>query len=140
MEINQTVQPEVAALIPVDQLKITIVNFQEFAEAIEELQNQLAKCPNIGETDGMKEHPAIFHYFYGGTDIFICEYDRKNEMFGYAILGGDLDNSEWGYFHLPDLTKIPQFNIDYHFEEQSIETALYTAYPEHFKKPDSLTA
>jgi hypothetical protein len=29
-------------------------------------------------------------------------------------------------------------NIDYHFEEQSIEAALYRRYPDHFKKPASL--
>jgi hypothetical protein len=29
-------------------------------------------------------------------------------------------------------------NIDYYFEEQSIEAALYRRYPDHFKKPESL--
>jgi hypothetical protein len=29
-------------------------------------------------------------------------------------------------------------NIDYHFEEQSVEAALYKQYPRHFKKPASL--
>jgi hypothetical protein len=29
-------------------------------------------------------------------------------------------------------------NIDYHFEEQSIEAALYKKYPRHFKKLASL--
>jgi hypothetical protein len=87
-----------------------------------------------------KEHPAIFHYFFGSTDIYICEFDRKDYMFGYAILGGDLSNSEWGYFCLSELTKVPVYNIDYHFQEQSIEAALYTAYPKYFKKPLSVTA
>ena len=131
----KTIPNEVAALIPVIQAMITNENMQEFSEAILQLQKQLAKCPNIGETDSMKEHPAIFHYFYGGTDIYICEYDRKDLMFGYTILNGDLDNSEWGYTSLSEITKIPQFNIDYHWEEQSIEAALNKAYPKHFKKP-----
>jgi hypothetical protein len=59
-------------------------------------------------------------------------------MFGYAILGGDLINSEWGYFNLSDLTSIKEYNIDYHFQEQSIEAALYSAYPNRFKIPQSL--
>jgi hypothetical protein len=29
-------------------------------------------------------------------------------------------------------------NLDYHFEEQSVEAALYKQYPRHFKKPRSL--
>ena len=87
----------------------------------------------------MKEHPAIFHYFYGGTDIYICEYDGINEMFGFAILGGDLEMSEWGYFNLQELTNIAPLNIDYYFSEQSIEAALYTKYPDYYKKPESLS-
>jgi hypothetical protein len=140
MENLKTIPPAVAALIPKVQLKITKESFEDFSPSILELQAQLEKCPKIGETDGMKEHPAIFHYFFGSTDIYICEYDRDDYMFGFAILGGDLHNSEWGYFLLSGLTTIKQYNIDYHFQEQSIEAALYTAYPEYYKKPQSVTA
>jgi hypothetical protein len=140
METIKPIPPSVAALIPAVQLKVTKQNLQEFTDAIQRLAAQLEKCPNIRETDGMKEHPAIFHYFYGSTDIYICEYDRNDYMFGYAILGGKLQFSEWGYFLLSDLTKVPQYNIDYHFQEQSIEAALYAAYPKYFRKPPSVTA
>jgi len=133
-----TIPEAVAALIPTAQLKVTKSNLIEYSDEIKNLEAMLDKCPDIGETDNLNEHPAIFHYFYGATDIFICEYDRRNEMFGYAILGADLENSEWGYFDLSDITIIPQFNIDYHFSEQSIEAALYSAYPSFFKKPLSL--
>jgi len=139
METIKTIPPEVAALIPCDQLYITKRSFREFKGAIKRLETSLEKCPKIGETDGMREHPAIFHYFYGTNDFYICEYDRRDLMFGYSILG-DLQNSEWGYFNLHELTKIRALNIDYHFAEQSIEAALYTAYPSYFKKPVSLTA
>jgi hypothetical protein len=50
----------------------------------------------------------------------------------------DLPNSEWGYTSLSELTSIPVMNIDYYFEEQSIEAALYRLYPDYFKKPASL--
>jgi len=129
---------EVSALIPTDQLKITRRNIKEFQDGIELLENQLSICPNIRQTDGMKEHPAIFHYFYGSTDIYICEYDKEDYMFGYAILNGELQFSEWGYFLRTDLINTPLYKIDYHFEEQSIEAALYNAYPHHFKKPPSM--
>jgi hypothetical protein len=129
------IPPAVAALIPRVQLKITKEHLREYSDAVTGLQARLEKCPKIRETDGMKEHPAVFHYFYGSTDIYICEYDRGDYMFGFAILGGDLHNSEWGYFLLSDLTDIPQYNIDYYFREQSIEAALYNAYPDYFNKP-----
>ena len=126
---------EVASLIPVEHLEVTKMTLSEFQDTILRLEIQLSKCPYIGETDGMKEHPLIFHYFCGSSDFFIYEYDRKNLMFGYAILGGDFYNSEWGYYNLSDLTSIRLLNINYHFAEHSIETALYFVYPKYFKKP-----
>jgi len=137
METVKAIPPAVAALIPAQQLEVTNGNLKEFAAAIQRLEATLEKCPKIGETDGMEEHPAIFHFFYGSSDIYICEYDRNDQMFGFAILGGDLKNSEWGYFSLRTLTSIPQLNIDYHFEKQSIEAARYKAYPKYFVIPES---
>ena len=132
-----TIPPEVAALIPKMQLEVTQDNVSDYSEIILKLQAQLKKCPKIKETDNMKEHPAVFHYFCGATDIYICEYDRKEDMFGFAILGGDLDNSEWGYFNLRELTSIPQLNIDFNIKKQSIEKALHTAYPDRYPQPPS---
>ena len=141
MESLKTIPPEIAALIPKAQLRFTNENLQEYSDAIKQLVMLLEKCPQIGETDGMKEHPLIFHYFTGSTDFYICEYDRNNTMFGYAILGGDLQNAEWGYINLSEITDIVPLNIEYFSnEEKSIEAALYTAYPNHYKKPKSLTA
>ena len=138
MKKLKTIPPDVAALIPRMQLEFTKENLGEFSKAILQLKTQLKKCPKIKETDHLKEHPAIFHYFYEATDFYICEYDRINTMFGFAILGGDLEMSEWGYFSLSELTGIAPLNIDYYFAEQSIEAALYTAYPDYYKKPETL--
>jgi len=138
MNFYKEIPNKVAALIPTDQLKITKHNIKDYQDGIELLENQLQKCPNIRETDGMKEHPAIFHYFYVSTDIYICEYDKNDYMFGYAILNGELIFSEWGYFLRSDLINTSLYNIDYHLKEQSIEAALYKAYPDYFKKPYSL--
>jgi hypothetical protein len=138
MQQSITTAHKVAALIPHAQYTVTIEHREAFEETLERLETQLDKCPKLGETDTMKEHPAIFHYFYGGTDIYICEYDGDDEMFGYTILNGDLPNSEWGYTSLSEITSIPVMNIDYYFEEQSIEAALFRQYPDYFKKPASL--
>jgi len=56
----KTIPPEVAALIPAVQLIIKKENLSAFQDGIEHLAFQLQKCPNIGETDNMKEHPAYF--------------------------------------------------------------------------------
>jgi hypothetical protein len=138
MKINFEISDELVLIIPRSQLLVTAANPVTYAGAIEQLAEQLKFCPKLYETDAIKEHPAVFHYFYGGTDIYICEYDREDTMFGYTILNGDLQNSEWGYTSLSEITGIPLMNIDYYFEEQSIEAALYKKYPHYFKKPRSL--
>ncbi|MDR2596287.1 MAG: hypothetical protein LBC76_03090 [Treponema sp.] len=133
-ENKKTIPPEVAALIPCDQLYVTKRKIREFQECNKHLETALKKCPKIGATDGLAEHPAVFHYFYGGTDIYICEYESSDgQMFGYSILNGDLQNSEWGYFNVMDFSQSRYFNIDYHFREQTIEAALYSSYPYYFK-------
>ena len=140
METLKTIPAVVAAIIPKYQLKVTTGNLKAFAHSITSLEAALKKCPKICETERMKEHPAIFHYFCGGSDIYICEYDPEDGlMFGHGILNGDLPNSEWGYFSIEELTNSKYLNTDYHFEEQSIEAALYNQYPHHFKKPQSVT-
>jgi hypothetical protein len=144
MKTIKPIPPEVAAIIPLGQYAVTEEHPDTFSDAIERLESRLRECPPIGGTESMdrtlvREHPAMFHYFYGGTDMYMCEYDRKNGiMFGFAILNGDLQNAEWGYIDLAQIITIPVMNIDYHFEEQSIEAALYRQYPKHFKKPASL--
>jgi hypothetical protein len=144
MKTLKTIPPEVAAVIPWGQYEVTAEHLDTFTEAIQRIEQQLQKCPKLRETDGMnrtlvREHPAILHYFYGGTDMYICEYDPKDGiMFGFAILNGDLQNAEWGYIDLAEIITIPVMNLDYHFEEQSIEAALFRQYPRHFKKPQSL--
>jgi hypothetical protein len=87
----------------------------------------------------VREHPAMFHYFTGGTDMYICEYDRVDGlMFGFTILNGDLPNSEWGYIDVNGIRTFPVFYLDYHFEEQSIEAALYRQHPDYYPLPPSL--
>jgi hypothetical protein len=130
---------ELKSIIPVGQFKFTKRHVDAYSDVLEKLKDQLTKCPKLHETDGMKEHPAIFHYFCGKTDIYICEYDKDDDiMFGFSILNGDFYNSEWGYINIADIIKISLMNIDYYFEEQSIEAALCKKYPDYFDKPSSI--
>jgi len=137
-QVFHRIPESVAALIPYGQLQYTKKYIVEFENQIHRLAIALRLCPKIGATDGAKEHPAIFHYFNGSTDIYIGEYDGVDLMFGYTILNGDLQNAEWGYTSLSEITSLPQMNIDYYFPVQTIEAALYIAYPNRYQKPQSL--
>jgi hypothetical protein len=130
-----TIPPEVAAIIPYSQLEVTQQNPDAYAEPIERLTRILAAILAIGATDGMKEPPAVLHYFAGATDIFICEYDGSNEVFGFIILNGDYEMAEFGYISLSEIRHIAVLNLDYYWDEQSIETARYKLYPHYFSKP-----
>jgi hypothetical protein len=116
-------------------LEVTQQNPDAYAEPIEQLTRVLASIPAIGATDGMKEHPAALHYFAGATDIFICEYDGNNEMFGFTIFNGDYEMAEYGYIALSEIRRIAVMNLDYYWDEQSIEAARYKLYPHYFTKP-----
>jgi hypothetical protein len=135
MQTKNAIPREVAAIIPYSQLMSIQESPEDFTGAIQRLEKRLQNCPKIGGTDGSKEHPALFHYFYGATDIFICEYDGHDTMFGFTILNGDLDNAEWGYSSVLEIRDCTLLDIDFYFEEQSIEAARHRLYPDYFRKP-----
>jgi len=139
MEVFDTIPQEIAALIPETQLKTARANLKKFSVAIASLKTKLDACPGIGKTRDLKDTPALFHFVYGGTDIYICEYDRKNQMFGYKVTKGNVERSKWGLIKLSDILSIQSVQIDFSWSVQSIEAVLYKAYPYDFKIPPSLT-
>jgi hypothetical protein len=61
--------------------------------------------PGLYETEDVPapDKTLHVHYFVGGSDWWIAEYDPETGMaFGYACLG-DPQGAEWGY---PDLTEL----------------------------------
>ena len=62
-------------------------------------KEQLAKIPKLYQTEGvlLKDKPIHLHFFLGGCDWYIAEFDGDDTFFGYAIINNDLENAEWGY-------------------------------------------
>ncbi|MFH1886978.1 MAG: DUF2958 domain-containing protein [Pseudomonadota bacterium] len=54
----------------------------------------------------MEEKIIHLHFFIGGCDWFIAEYDGQDLFFGYAVLNGDYDNAEWGYVSFAELKSV----------------------------------
>lgn len=72
-------------------------------------QERLEKIPKLYETEKipLKEKDVYLHFFIGGCDWYIVEYDKKNEIFfGYAIINGDFMNAEWGYISFIELRNL----------------------------------
>ena len=59
---------------------------------------QLDKIPRLYQTEhtSLMDKTIWLHFFIGGCDWYIAEYDGEDLFFGFAILNGDLINAEWG--------------------------------------------
>ena len=61
------------------------------------------------------EKQIYLHFFIGGSDWYVAEYDGEDLFWGYAILNGDFEMSEWGYLSFEELKQIkipPGFEVD----------------------------
>lgn len=64
----------------------------------------------------LKDKTIQLHFFLGGCDWYVCEYDGGELFFGFACLNGDLQNAEWGFISYSDLKAIKVngiFEIEY---------------------------
>ncbi len=64
--------------------------------------------PGLYETEHVpaEDKTLHVHYFAGGSDWWIAEYDPETgTAFGYACLG-DPQDAEWGYVDLPELEAV----------------------------------
>ena len=81
-------------------------------------QERLDQIPRLYETEGtpLGDKLIYLHFFLGGCDWYIAEYDGEDIFFGYAILNGDIINAEWGYISFNELK-----NIKFSFAEVDCE-------------------
>lgn len=84
-------------------------------------QERLDRIPRLYETEKipLQDKVVHLHFFLGGSDWYIVEYDGDDLFFGYAILNGDLECAEWGYVSFNELQsiKIGALEIDCELEQ-----------------------
>lgn len=115
--------PRLRKLMPADQQKAIIGN-DELGDVIKRLNSDVQDLPEFYTTDkgyskfkkenpnaGWKEYEQqlkpVLHYFLGGTDIYVLEYDEKeNLLYGFTVLNGDWQNAEYGYTSLDELMSV----------------------------------
>ena len=71
-------------------------------------KERLAKIPKLYETENIPlcKKMIYLHFFLGGCDWYIAEYDGKDTFWGFAILNNDLHMAEWGYISFCELKSI----------------------------------
>ena len=110
-------------------------------EQLENVKKALIDIPKLHKQDGKGQNAIVYlHYFVGGSDWFITEYDRENkEFFGYAILNGDVEMSEFGYmptefFKNADYgMKTPE--LDLYWKYKTLNEIFEKEYPSLVRKP-----
>jgi hypothetical protein len=85
-------------------------------------QNMLDTIPRLYATEStpLSDKLIYLHFFIGGCDWFVVEFDGDDLFFGYAILNGDIQNAEWGYISFSELKNIKagfaEIDCDLHWE------------------------
>ena len=71
-------------------------------------KERLARLPKFYETENipLREKLIHLHFFIGGSDWYIAEFDGKDLFFGFAILNNDDQMAEWGYVSFKELKSI----------------------------------
>ena len=74
----------------------------------EPTEERLARIPKLYETEDtpLKNKLIHLHFFIGGCDWYVSEYDGTDLFWGFACLNGDLQNAEWGYVSFKELRDI----------------------------------
>ena len=71
-------------------------------------KSALTKIPRLYETEDVPAKDKIIwmHFFLGGSDWFICEFDGEDTFFGFVCLNGWTDCAEWGYISFRELKEL----------------------------------
>ncbi len=71
-------------------------------------KERLDRIPRLYETENipLRDKLIHLHFFIGGCDWYVAEYDGDDLFFGYAILNDDHDCAEWGYISFRELKEV----------------------------------
>ncbi len=76
-------------------------------------QEKLDRIPPLYATDNvpLMDKTIHLHFFLGGCDWYICEYDGGELYFGFVCLNGDLEMAEWGFIAFTELKALKVHGI-----------------------------
>jgi hypothetical protein len=77
-------------------------------------EDRLSKIPKLYETEHilLQEKLIYLHFYIGGCDWYIAEFDGEDIFWGFAILNNDYEMSEWGYISFSELKSINHRGIE----------------------------
>ena len=128
-------------LIPSQQIQFLneIEDPLESRDMLSNVVKAYQHIPSLYKQDGKGNNAvAYLHYFVGGIDWWVTEYDRSTgKMFGLSNL-----NNDWtlGYFDVSffkdnELSPFQKPELDFYFKYQTINEILEKVYPEKVQPP-----
>ena len=133
-------------VIPPEQYKFTIELTQGeegefFKQKLKDIADTFRKINTDEELRNKNDtHNVGFRYFLGDTEIYISQIYTDGIGFGYTILNGDLEMSEWGDSSIEKILSIPFIEMDYHVpKDATIEQMLHNRHPDYFPAPETAT-
>ena len=98
------------AFLPKGQYALVLQNTQgeegeHFKQIIKAIADKARSIEGKSEIiDKSGKHPLAFKYTFGSnTTFYVFEWDGSDEVFGYTVLNGDTQMSEWGYSSLGEI-------------------------------------
>ena len=69
---------------------------------------QLDKVPRLYSTEKIppKDRLIYLHFFIGGCDWYIAEYDGEDIFYGFAIMNNDTEMAEWSYISFNEMEEV----------------------------------
>ena len=85
-------------------------------------KERLAEIPKLYETEDtpLADKLIHLHFFIGGCDWYVAEYDGEDLFWGFAILNQDYEMAEWGYVSFSELKSISVNGIEIDCEIEAI--------------------
>lgn len=118
-----------------------VLESSEHIDTIKRLEKELKAIPTEEQNKKIMDSKVYAHYFYGSSDWYVFDRSRgDDQLFGYAILNGDLQMAEAGYLPMQEILDSWKINLDFHFTQgQTLLEILKKEYPSDFpeekKKP-----
>lgn len=81
--------------------------------------SHLSKIPELYETESipLKEKLIHLHFFLGGSDWYVSEFNGTDTFWGFIILNRNDSYGEWGYFTLHKLDQLNVRGFEVEFDE-----------------------
>lgn len=105
-------------------------------------KEELNQLPRLYETENvpLAEKPIGMHFFLGGCDWYIAEFDGRDLFWGFALLYGAWKLGEWGYISFRELKSLkvgPGVEVDRDLYWRPTEAQLIPAISVNLKKKES---